>query len=95
MTERTSYQSNRFRPGYWNGLCGGEYKGQYFNRESEERVAALMEVTSALREHGIAFEVMRWKNYYRVAITGKAYYEMSERLRRRILEINIKYDKNW
>lgn len=95
VTERTSYQSYRYRPGYWNGLYGGDYKGQYFNRESADRVSAMVEITSALRENGIIFVVERWKRYYRVMISRSAYESMPESLKDRIREINVKHAENW
>ena len=93
--ERSSYQSNRYRPGYWNGLNGGVYYGQYFNKDSDDRVAAMMEVTSALKAHGIFYTVTRWKKYYRVTIGAYSYKTMSERLKNRLLDINIKHMENW
>lgn len=92
---RHSYQSNRYRPGYWNGLQGSRYYGQYFNIESEERITAMMEISAALRSHGINPVVTRWKKYTRIMISEKEYLTMGERLKTQIETINAKYMHGW
>ena len=92
---RHPYQSNRYRPGYWNGLQGSRYYGQYFNIESEERITAMMEISAALRSHGINPVVTRWKKYTRIMISRKDYLKMGERLKTQIETINAKYMHGW
>jgi hypothetical protein len=92
---RHSYQSNRYRPGYWNGLQGSRYYGQYFNIESEERITAMMEISAALRSHWINPVVTRWKKYTRIMISRKDYLMMGERLKTQIETINAKYMHGW
>ena len=92
---RHPYQSNRYRPGYWNGLCGANAFGQYFNRESEDRIAAMMEISTALRSHGISFSVTRWRKYYRIMIAKEDFLTMGERLKKQIAVINEKNTNGW
>ena len=55
MNKRHSYQTNRYTPGVWNGLGGWTHCAQYFNMESSERVAAMMDIAELLRKNGIEF----------------------------------------
>lgn len=95
MMAKQKYRPKRYYPGYWNGLQGWRYCAQYFNINSEDRVTAMMEVASALRSHGIKYTITRWKDYCRVMIAKNDYLAMSDRLKERITNINIKYLKDW
>ena len=94
-TERHSYQTFRYRPGVWNGLNGGTDYAQYFNRESESRVSAMLEVAALLRENRIGFTVERWVRYNRLTISDSALKTMPETLKKRIIEINASNSDNW
>jgi len=93
--DRYSYQTFRFKPGYWNGLFGGVYKAQYFRKESGDRVAAMMEIVELLRVHGISFSAVRWKEYYRICISADELEGMSRELSEEIFKINKEYMADW
>ena len=95
MSERHSYQTNRYTPGVWNGLNGWTHCAQYFSMESEERVAAMMDISKLLRENGIDFEATIWKKYCRVKITWRDYRLMPEMLKSKIASINASNRTNW
>ena len=94
-TQGQAYRPSRYAPGYWNGLHGWKSCAQYFNRESGERVTAMMEVSEVLRRHGVAFSVERWKKYYRIMITNRAYKALPKVAKDTIAKINQKYSGNW
>ena len=78
----------RYEPGYWNGLIGGEYYGQYFEMDDIDRIRAMTEIASALKEHGVQYYLSKFKRQYRLTITAKAYRNMDENLKAYIHYIN-------
>lgn len=78
----------RYEPGYWNGLFGGEYYGQYFEMDDIDRVRAMTEITSALKEYGITYYLSKFKRQYRISISERDYRNMDEKLKARIQYIN-------
>ena len=82
-------QNKRYSPGFWNGLHGGEYYGQYFDMEDENRVREMTEIASVLSEHGIKYYLTKLKRQYRIMISKNDYLRMDEIARETISDINI------
>ena len=95
MKKRHSYQTNRYTPGVWNGIGGWTHCAQYFNMESAERVAAMMDIAELLRKTGIEFAATIWKKYCRLIIAKADYRSMPETVKRTIESINASNTKNW
>ena len=95
MNKRHSYQTNRYTPGVWNGLGGWTHCAQYFNMESSERVAAMMDIAELLRKNGIEFVATIWKKYCRLIIPKADCKAMPEVLKTTIANINASNTKNW
>lgn len=93
---RHSYQSMRYVPGTWNGLCGGANRAQYFYAGDMWRMIAMFEIAMLLHEKGIRFTITIWKDYYRILITGDDYNKMPESIRDTVFNINMNYySENW
>ena len=86
------YGNPRYNPGHWNGLYGGTHYGQYFDMENIDRVIAMTEVASVLKEHGIRYSIERFKRMYRITISEKDYFNMDESLHARLCGINCHHD---
>lgn len=82
----------RYAPGYWNGLQGGRYYGQYFSMDDEIRIREMIEVASALSEYGIEYILTKMKRQYRIMISEKDYRHMDEELKKKITCINFSHD---
>ena len=91
--KRYHCQNKRYNPGFWNGLHGGTYYGQYFDMEDENRVREMTEIASVLTEHGIRYQLSKLKRQYRIMITENDYLQMDEIVRETILDINIHHNK--
>lgn len=87
------YQNERYRPGFWNGLNGGKWYGQYFDMEDENRVREMTEIASVLAEHGIKYFLSKLKKQYRIAIREKDYFQMDEIVKETILDINLHHQR--
>lgn len=83
---------SRYAPGRWNGLNGGEYYGQYFDMDDENRVREMTEVASELNKSGVAYTLTKLKRQYRIMISNDDYRNMNEELKKRILNINVHHD---
>lgn len=83
----------RFFRGHWNGLHGGEYFGQYFDMDDVNRVEAMMEIASVLRDNGINYVLSKLKKQYRIMISGKDYKSMDEGVKKRISSINFSHEE--
>lgn len=77
----------RKTPGTWNGLNGGTHYGTYFDMEDVNRVRAMTEIASALREYGIHYDLTKCKRMYRITIRKNDYFGMDETLKERIWDI--------
>ena len=55
----------------------------------------MMEVCEVLRRHGVTFYVDRWKKYYRIMISYRAYKALPKLAKDTIAKINQKYRENW
>ncbi len=82
-------KNTRYEPGYWNGINGGAYYGQYFEMDDIDRVRAMTEIASALKEHGVQYYLSKFKRQYRITITEKDYRKMDEELKAYINYINV------
>ena len=85
--------NSRYKPGYWNGLQGGEHYGQYFDMEDVNRVGEMLQVASALDSHGVPYCLTKLKTNYRITVSKKDYFRMSEALREKIAEINSYHER--
>ena len=94
-TQGQRYRPSRYAPGYWNGLHGWKSCAQYFNRESGERITAMMEICEVLRRHNVMFSVDRWQKYYRIKISYSTYKALPKLAKDTIAQINQKYRANW
>lgn len=93
LVDETHCDNSRYKPGYWNGLHGGRYYGQYFDMEDENRMREMVEVASVLDRYGIWYEMTKFKRKYRITIHRNDYWNMSNELRNRIAEINNFHDR--
>ena len=91
--ERYCCQNSRYNPGYWNGLHGGMYYGQYFDMEDENRVREMTEIASVLNEHGIRYTLTKLRRQYRITITKSDYFNMDEFVKETILDINKHHNR--
>lgn len=85
--------SDRYRPGFWNGLNGGTNYGQYFDMEDENRVREMTEIASVLHEHGIMYQITKLKRQYRIMISKRDYLHMDETARETICDINMHHNR--
>ena len=90
--KRYQNKNQRYNPGFWNGLNGGKYYGQYFDMEDENRVREMTEIASVLAKHGIKYYLTKLKRQYRISITRNDYYQMHEDAKERIWHINLHHD---
>ena len=81
----------RYMCGHWNGLHGGEYFGQYFDMDDVNRVEAMMEIASVLRDNGINYVLSKLKKQYRLMISHKDYKNMGDAVKNRINSINFNH----
>lgn len=88
MCDGKKYCNARYNPGYWNGLHGGRFYGQYFDMEDENRVREMAEVASVLNEFGIRYQLSKLKRQYRITISERDYLHMDALARETILDIN-------
>ena len=91
--KRYQCQNKRYNPGFWNGLNGGKYYGQYFDMEDEDRVMEMTEVASVLTEHGIKYYLSKLNRQYRIMISKNDYFQMDEIVKETILDINIHHSR--
>lgn len=91
--KRYHCKNERYNPGYWNGLNGGRYYGQYFDMEDENRIREMTEIASVLSEHGIKYYLSKLKRQYRLMISNYDYFRMDEIVKETILDINIHHSK--
>lgn len=90
--EKPTSQNPRYNAGYWNGLQGGRYYGQYFLMDDENRMREMVEVASALAEYRVSYTLNKLKTQYRIMISSRDYFNMDERLKERILRINSHHE---
>jgi hypothetical protein len=84
------YKKNeRYEPGYWNGLCGGQYYGQYFEMDDIDRVRAMTEIASLLKSYGVKYYLSKFKRQYRITISERDYRNMGETLKAQIHYLNV------
>lgn len=82
-------KNTRYEPGYWNGLCGGQYYGQYFEMDDIDRVMAMTEIASLLKSYGIKYYLSKFKRQYRITISERDYRNMGETLKEQIHYLNV------
>ena len=93
---RSPYQSNRYIPGFWNGLNGGTHRAQYFRSGSANRMCAMFEIANILHEYGVRFTITIFKDYYRVMVKDKELCSIPREAKDKIMEINVRYyTKDW
>lgn len=82
-------KNTRYEPGYWNGLCGGQYYGQYFEMDDIDRVRAMTEIASLLKSYGVKYYLSKFKRQYRITISERDYRNMGETLKAQIHYLNV------
>ena len=85
--------SDRYRPGYWNGINGGQYYCQYFDMEDENRVREMTEIASVLIAYGIDYKLSKLKKQYRIMVDKDNYKQMDLLAKEAILNINIRHNR--
>ena len=82
-------KNTRYEPGYWNGLCGGQYYGQYFEMDDIDRVRAMTEIAALLKSYGVKYYLSKFKRQYRITISERDFRNMGETLKAQIHYLNV------
>ena len=90
--KRLQNRNPRYDPGFWNGINGGTYYGQYFDMEDVNRIKEMLAIASVLTEYGIRYILTKLKRQYRISITRNDYFNMDEDAIERIWNINFHHN---